>query len=318
MTLDALRSASLSALDCAGPGPDDAGARYETRASSADHGPHLADRFTLIDPSNADRLDCTVGRRPKAGQSGFHILLLPGDELGADALAGTGGGQGQAFWIGICCMLTKSASARSARTIEPFFKPDFSLDLLLSTNYIGRPWVVTGALLARDRRHPGQPDRAWRIRSGAPLLRTGRRHHSCAEAAVSAAGAWTWIRRPGTGRAGTRVAAARHCRGRCWRRRFRHLAGQADGAAVGQGFDHHSDLRRAWLYRNLHQQPAREDRLSRLRDRLHRQHSSDRTWRGRSGCSKMPTRLSKFRMPSTGRSSTTARRRSLTANSCCS
>ena len=32
---------------------------------------------------------------------------------------------------------------------EPFFKPDFSPDLLLSTNYIGRPWFASTALLGR-------------------------------------------------------------------------------------------------------------------------------------------------------------------------
>jgi ADP-heptose:LPS heptosyltransferase/GT2 family glycosyltransferase len=32
---------------------------------------------------------------------------------------------------------------------EPFFKPDFSPDLLFSMNYLGRPWVVTAALLAK-------------------------------------------------------------------------------------------------------------------------------------------------------------------------
>jgi ADP-heptose:LPS heptosyltransferase/GT2 family glycosyltransferase len=36
-----------------------------------------------------------------------------------------------------------------SREIEHFFKPDFSPDLLLSTNYIGRTWAATSALLAR-------------------------------------------------------------------------------------------------------------------------------------------------------------------------
>ena len=35
-----------------------------------------------------------------------------------------------------------------SREREPFFKPDFSPDLLLSTNYIGRPWFASTALLA--------------------------------------------------------------------------------------------------------------------------------------------------------------------------
>jgi hypothetical protein len=37
----------------------------------------------------------------------------------------------------------------TSREREPFFKPDFSPDLLLSTNYIGRPWFVSTALLGK-------------------------------------------------------------------------------------------------------------------------------------------------------------------------
>ncbi len=37
----------------------------------------------------------------------------------------------------------------TSRTREPFFKPDWSPDLLLSTNYIGRPWFATAKLLRR-------------------------------------------------------------------------------------------------------------------------------------------------------------------------
>ena len=46
-----------------------------------------------------------------------------------------------------CFTPTRSASARSSHEREPFFKPDFSPDLLLSTNYIGRPWFASAALL---------------------------------------------------------------------------------------------------------------------------------------------------------------------------
>ena len=38
----------------------------------------------------------------------------------------------------------------ASREREPFFKPDFSPDLLLSTNYIGRPWFASTALLGRS------------------------------------------------------------------------------------------------------------------------------------------------------------------------
>lgn len=46
-------------------------------------------------------------------------------------------------------MPTRRGGALPAAKKEPFFKPDFSPDLLLSTNYIGRPWCARPALLRR-------------------------------------------------------------------------------------------------------------------------------------------------------------------------
>ena len=80
-----------------------------------------------------------------AGQS-LVALLCPGDELAADALA--------EFAL---ASLQRPASdflyadearvSPSSHEREPFFKPDFSPDLLLSTNYIGRPWAARPALM---------------------------------------------------------------------------------------------------------------------------------------------------------------------------
>ena len=75
------------------------------------------------------------------------MLLVPGDVLGEDALA---------------ALSAESATRRDADfiysdtlrrdpadgKIKPFFKPGFSPDLLLATNYIGRAWVARHALLA--------------------------------------------------------------------------------------------------------------------------------------------------------------------------
>ena len=75
-------------------------------------------------------------------------FLSPGDELGADALAE----------FAIDSGLHRSAAvfyadedrvSPTTKLREPFFKPGWSPDLLLSTNYIGRPWFVTPALLQR-------------------------------------------------------------------------------------------------------------------------------------------------------------------------
>ena len=82
------------------------------------------------------------------GRPGLLGLLAPGDQLGADAL----------LELAVESALDRRADFFYAdeRRVDPadgavraFFKPDFAPDLLLSTNYIGRPWVATAALLAR-------------------------------------------------------------------------------------------------------------------------------------------------------------------------
>jgi ADP-heptose:LPS heptosyltransferase/GT2 family glycosyltransferase len=87
-------------------------------------------------PASADRVPCLVA------------VLSPGDQLGCDALAE----------IAVACGLHPKAEffyadedrlSPTSRTREPFFKPDWSPDLLLSTNYIGRPWFATTRLLRR-------------------------------------------------------------------------------------------------------------------------------------------------------------------------
>ena len=46
--------------------------------------------------------------------------------------------------------------SQASREREPFFKPDFSPDLLLSTNYIGHPWFASTALLGRSGLTPAE------------------------------------------------------------------------------------------------------------------------------------------------------------------
>ena len=74
--------------------------------------------------------------------------LCPGDELGCDALAEL------ALASGLhrdADFLYADEARRSpvSRTYEPFFKPAYSPDLLLSTNYIGRPWFASRELMQR-------------------------------------------------------------------------------------------------------------------------------------------------------------------------
>ncbi len=103
---------------------------------------HLAPRIAIVHMSADQPLTCLVA------EGGMFALLTPGDRLGEDAL--------------LEMTVESAVRGRSAflysdeRRIDPadgefkaFFKPDWSPDLLLSTNYIGRLWAANAALLAR-------------------------------------------------------------------------------------------------------------------------------------------------------------------------
>jgi O-antigen biosynthesis protein len=97
--------------------------------------------------------DATSGRLSLFG------LLSPGDELGCDALAEITVAYGlhpeTQFLYADEDRISPVSQSR-----EPWFKPDWSPDLLLSTDYIGRPWFATAELVARsgiDPRSLGAP-----------------------------------------------------------------------------------------------------------------------------------------------------------------
>jgi ADP-heptose:LPS heptosyltransferase/GT2 family glycosyltransferase len=112
--------------------------------------PDFASRFTVTSPSDADVWSAPLASLglPADGRPVLHALLLPGDEPGADALlelaVASGRHPDRDLLYGDEVRLSPVSKEQ-----EPFFKPDFSPDLLLSTNYIGRPWVATAALLAK-------------------------------------------------------------------------------------------------------------------------------------------------------------------------
>ena len=97
-----------------------------------------------------------VASRPKrllaeaAGQACNAVVLAPGDRLGEDAL----------LELAVAGALDPAADFiySDERRVDPadgeekaFFKPGFSPDLLLATNYIGRLWSASYALLRRTR-----------------------------------------------------------------------------------------------------------------------------------------------------------------------
>ncbi|HUB10934.1 MAG TPA: glycosyltransferase family 9 protein [Acetobacteraceae bacterium] len=122
---------------------DDAAA--ELRRLAADAAGAFADRIGAIAPSDPafDRgfIDSTRERS-------WIGMLCPGDELGVDALAeiAVAGGLHRAADL---LYADEARISPATHEREPFFKPDFSPDLLLSTNYIGRPWFAAAALLQR-------------------------------------------------------------------------------------------------------------------------------------------------------------------------
>ena len=85
---------------------------------------------------------------PAAGGLSLFGVIAPGDVLGADALAEVavayGLHPGTEFLYA-----DEDRISPVSRSREPLFKPEWSPDLLLSTNYIGRAWFATAGLVIR-------------------------------------------------------------------------------------------------------------------------------------------------------------------------
>lgn len=103
----------------------------------------FVNRFTVIGPADAD---WTTALASDDTVSELIGVVGPGDELGADTFAEmaiAGGLRRHADFL----YADETRISPVSREREAFFKPDFSPDLLLSTNYIGRPWFAAASLL---------------------------------------------------------------------------------------------------------------------------------------------------------------------------
>ncbi len=105
---------------------------------------------------------------PRRGRPALLCLLAPGDQFGEDALlefSVEASLRGHADFL----YADERRFDPSDGTVRAFFKPDWSPDLMLSTNYIGRPWAATGDLLDRsgvllgDLERHGEYDLALRL-----------------------------------------------------------------------------------------------------------------------------------------------------------
>ncbi len=87
--------------------------------------------------------------RPAAEAALLLVMALEaGDVLGADALLELAAARAMHPACGFIYADEQRFDPVHDR-LAPFFKPDFSPELLLSMNYIGRPWCATAATLAR-------------------------------------------------------------------------------------------------------------------------------------------------------------------------
>ncbi len=99
-------------------------------------------------PNLSARVDIVAALDRFAFPPGYYGVLSPGDELGADALAEIAAFSGLHQGADLI-YADESRISPVTGLREPFFKPDFSPDLLLSTNYIGRPWFASADLLRK-------------------------------------------------------------------------------------------------------------------------------------------------------------------------
>ena len=163
-TLESLRLQAYAGWTAVLPVADEA-ARAALQAELAEDAADLADRLRVVVAGP----ETPLGDLAPAG-AGPHLLALlaPGDALGEDALL--------ELSIEAAAAERPDLLYSDERRVDPasgsargFFKPDWSPDLLLSTNYIGRLWAATPGLLARagvvlgDLERHGEYDLALRL-----------------------------------------------------------------------------------------------------------------------------------------------------------
>ena len=109
--------------------------------------PALKSRIDLVETATAIAVCSLEADSPV---SGYVMVLKPGDQLGCDALMEFALDSSFHREADFIYADDRRISPATALT-EAFFKPDWSPDLLLSTNYIGRSWCASAGLIGRAR-----------------------------------------------------------------------------------------------------------------------------------------------------------------------
>jgi ADP-heptose:LPS heptosyltransferase/GT2 family glycosyltransferase len=107
----------------------------------------IVDRVSIFSGRRSTRLAALAARSAAGGaQAGLLSVITAGDVLGCDALmelaVGTGLDRGAGFLYS-----DERRTSPVTKSIDAYFKPGWSPDLLLSTNYIGRLWTAKAELL---------------------------------------------------------------------------------------------------------------------------------------------------------------------------
>ncbi len=285
------------------------------RALIAEAADDLADRIDVIDPSDKSAFDAPLGSPAESTTLRLVGLLSAGDQLGCDAL----------LEIALASGLHREADliyadevriSPASREREPFFKPDFSPDLLLSTNYIGRPWFASTALLGRcgitvrELLATGEYDAVLRCTEQATLIHhvtkllclRGTQQIDDAETEAAAL-ARTAVRR---GSAANVLAGAVP-----WAWRFRRSARITGMVSIIIP----TCAARVGMSRPASRHCANAPRTGTSRSSASTTYRTTRS-HGGSGCSRTLTRSCRCRTRSTGRISITAEWRRLPANIC--
>ncbi len=230
----------------------------------------LQDQVSIISADTAS--DALISSSPSNGASCLIGVLSPGDQLGCDALVEIAIARGLHAEAALF-YADEDRVSPSSHVREPFFKPAWSPDLLLSTNYIGRPWFATTDLIAKA----GITVQSLLAPQGDydAVLRctelTSRIHHLpklfVPTGRCRCAGPGSRAKRV----AGSRAAAGHPGRSAAW---FgtRDVAPEANHARHGQGLHHHPHLCRKGLRGDLPGDIAIQNGVPQLRDHLHRQH----------------------------------------------